>query len=390
MLTKATTIRIFFFAAALCAGAVFMQHLGQTSMRIQKSVSDSTHPIITSKLFGPVASGTIYTTLINLNELEKSLPITTPYIIELSASGTIVHAKQVSDIAIDYVPGKDGGSTLGRFVGPGAIKSGWYQVRNDQREVQSRLTIQDNSNTDVHGITHLENGNYIVPSYKMHIDEGGSVLQSFLIEEQTPQGEVVFVWDSINHVSLTEASYTEVREYWIENDINNYFHGNSVAEAQDGNLLISGRHVNMVIKIDRYSGEVLWRLGGKLSDFVFVDDPRGGFSHQHSVSQLSNGNILLYDNGNLNETQISRVVEYKIDETTKTATLVWSYTDGRFTYATGSVQRLSNGNTFIGWGLERTGMSSTSPRMTEVNPEGKVVMHIYTPDDSGFYNAFKY
>jgi outer membrane protein assembly factor BamB len=200
---------------------------------------------------------------------------------------------------------------------------------------------------------------------------------------------VVFSWDSIDHIDLTEADFIEQREWWIKNNINDYFHGNSVAEAVDGNLLISGRHTNSIIKIDRTSGAVLWRLGGTKSDFTFIDDPEGGFSHQHSVHQLPSGNILLYDNGNQNPRQISRVVEYAIDEVTKTARLVWSYSDGRFTYATGSVQRLKNGNTLIGWGLERDRQRATVPRITEVNQAGVVMMQIYFPDYSGLYNVFK-
>jgi hypothetical protein len=83
------------------------------------------------------------------------------------------------------------------------------------------------------------------------------------------------------------------------------------------------------------------------------------------------------------------VAEYDIDEKNKTARLVWSYTDGRFTYATGSVQRLNNGDTLIGWGLEVTGLRSDVPRITEVNASGTVVMNIYFPDRSGLYNVFK-
>jgi len=130
-------------------------------------------------------------------------------------------------------------------------------------------------------------------------------------------------------------------------------------------------------------------LGGKDSDFIFYNDPLLGFNHQHSVTQLPNGNILLYDNGNLHNPPQTRVVEYKLDEKTMTATLVWSYgIPGRFTYAAGSVQRLPNGHTLIGWGIEDI-MDNNKPRITELDENGGVVMNIYFPDNVGFYSAYK-
>ena len=249
--------------------------------------------------------------------------------------------------------------------------------------------VKNNPDTDIHGITKLKNGNFIIPRYKMNIDSSGHKVESFVIEEQSKGGQVLFTWDSLNHVSLDEANFTEQRSVWKEQNINDYFHGNSVAETLDGNLLVSGRHVNEVLKIDRATGEVLWRLGGRKSNFTFIDDPENGFSHQHSVRELPNGNILMFDNGNLRDKPYTRVVEYKLDEVNKKATLVWSYNDGRFCLAAGSVQRLPNGNTLIGWGIEVNRMKDSIPRITEVDNTGKVVMQIYYPDQSGLYNAFK-
>lgn len=342
-----------------------------------------------SEVFGSVAPGTIYTTLINMAELEPNLATSTPYTVELSATGTLVYVEQVSATAIDYQPLTPDLFSLGIFQEYTPVTRGWYEFRNATRQVIARLKIVDNENTDVHGITYLKNGHVIVPSYKTHIEESGAEIQSFLLEEQTLSGEVVFTWDSFDHIPLSESDFIEQREYWLTNHINDYFHENSVTEAVDGNLLISARHTNTIYKIDRSSGVVIWRLGGHQSDFTFVDDLGNGFSHQHSIHQLPNGHILLYDNGNLHSPKVTRVAEYELDEKTKTARLVWSYTDGRFTYATGSVQRLPNGNTLIGWGLEVNGLRGDVPRITEVTSSGEVVLQIYFPDNSGLYNVFK-
>lgn len=346
--------------------------------------------LVRANVLGPVATGTIYTTLLNLNDLQTDLPVSQPYLATLSATGTVLSLQPVIYDAIDYQPYADGTYTIGHFFGDNPIKQGWYELHDRTGKIRTTLYMRDNPNTDVHGITKLRNGDFIIPSYKMHYQSDGSRVQSFVLEEQRPDGTVVFTWDSLDHVPLTAKTDHELRTYWKEQHINDYFHGNSVAEMDDGNLLVSGRHVDALYKIDRHTGKVIWQLGGKASDFTFVDDPKHGFSHQHSVRVLPNDHILLYDNGNGHTPQRTRVVEYALNEHAKTARLVWSYSDGRFTYAAGSVERLDNGNTLIGWGLEAVPrMSSTTPRITEVSPDGKPVLQIYFPDDSALYNVFK-
>jgi hypothetical protein len=50
----------------------------------------------------------------------------------------------------------------------------------------------------------------------------------------------------------------------------------------------------------------------------------------------------------------------------------------------GSIERLSNGNTVIGWG------STGSPAITEVHPDGTVALDVQFPDSIVSYRAFKY
>lgn len=372
-----------FLAAASVFLAVFF--LSKT----QEIAQYSDKPNIRAEVYGAVYPGKMYTTLINLQKLESVWASSTAYAVTLSPEGNVIDYRQTENTYIDYQKYSDGSYTLGNFSGETSDKTGGYDLFDTTNTLVHTFTVQNNPDTDVHGVTKLSNGNFIIPSYKMNVDSDGNKIEFFVIEEQTPTGEVVFTWDSINHIGLDEATFTEERQHWKQEKINDYFHGNSVAEALDGNLLLSGRHVNEVVKINRKTGEVMWRLGGVQSDFTFLNDPENGFSHQHSVTQLSNGNILLFDNGNLRSTPYTRVVEYRLDEKNKTATLVWSYSDGRFCVAMGSVQRLPNGNTLIGWGIEINKMKDNIPRITEVDSSGKVMMQIYYPGNSGLYNVFK-
>ena len=73
-----------------------------------------------------------------------------------------------------------------------------------------------------------------------------------------------------------------------------YFHLNSIDVDTDGNLLVSARNTSTIYKVDRKSGEVLWRLGGMKSDFAV--DPAASFAYQHDVRRRPDGTITIFDN----------------------------------------------------------------------------------------------
>jgi hypothetical protein len=167
-----------------------------------------------------------------------------------------------------------------------------------------------------------------------------------------PDGSTEFEWNAWDHLTFDE---------WIEPPrpdpgsatSRDFDHPNSLAFDRDGNYLVSFRNTAQVMKIDAVTGRVIWRLGGSRNDFTTTGDPFGGFSAQHSATILSNGNLLLYDNGTSHEPPETRAVEYALDLAGLTATMVWEFrrVPPIYTSVVGSVQRLHNGNTFIGYGL---------------------------------------
>jgi hypothetical protein len=191
-----------------------------------------------------------------------------------------------------------------------------------------------------------------------------------MFQEVTPDQQVVFQWNSWDHFQYDESVYAF--------ETQDYAHLNSIALDHDDNWLLSSRGFSQVLKIDRTTGAVIWRLGGISSDFTFVNDPYDGFCGQHTAQRLDNGHILLFDNARDCLPEIfgsrpdrSRAVEYALDEGDMTAEVVWSYErDGAVAASQGSVQRLSNGNTMIGWG------SGPNVLATEVTAEGEVAYEL--------------
>ncbi|MBX3012409.1 MAG: aryl-sulfate sulfotransferase [Caldilineaceae bacterium] len=192
---------------------------------------------------------------------------------------------------------------------------------------------------------------------------GGPVdgtLIDIVIQEQNAAKQVVFEWRGSDHIPITDT-YESFTDGLVD-----YLHTNAMAVDRDGHLLISSRNTSEITKINRQTGAVIWRLGGKSNQFTFTNDP--GFWRQHDIRRQANGNLTLFDNGNEHTPPHSRAVEYAIDETAKTITRVWQYPPdtSEYSFIMSNAQRLPNGNTLIGWGDQ--------PKMTEVRPDGTIAL----------------
>ena len=193
-------------------------------------------------------------------------------------------------------------------------------------------------------------------------------------------GKLVFEWRSDTHVPLAQ-SYLKLTSPALAWD---YFHLNAVSvDPTDGNLIISGRNTWAVYKLDRSSGKVIWQLGGKASDFKL--GPGANFAFQHDVRRSADGSITLFDNegGPPNEASQSRGLFLSVDEVHRTANLLHQYDHSPpvLTQALGSVQKLSDGHVFIGWG--------ESSYFTEYGANGEVVLDGHLAGDTECYRTFK-
>ena len=208
--------------------------------------------------------------------------------------------------------------------------------------------MQSVPTTDFHDAVLLPGGGRILMAYFRNPATG--TLESRL-EEVDATGKVVLTWNSADHITAADS---------LTRPLGDDAHLNSIEVMADGNLLLSFRHLSQVMKIDRKTGDVLWRLGGRRSDFTFPDDPLGGPCAQHTARELANGDIQIFDNGaelttmtvdkmcpdpadpegDRIERGASRVTVYHLDETAQTASLVDEHPVGGFSQFAGSAQRL--------------------------------------------------
>jgi hypothetical protein len=185
---------------------------------------------------------------------------------------------------------------------------------------------------------------------------GGKIWADYLAE-LTRDGRIVWEWRTWDHLLPADYPITVP-----QNERSEWTHGNAVVETSDGNLLVSFRNVSTIVKIDRRSGDVLWKLGAPT------------LSGQHAPAPLPNGNILIFDNGptRLDQTfPFSRVIE--VNPVSKE--VVWKYQDPNpesfFSDRISNAQRLPNGNTLINEGM--------FGRFFEVTPAAEVVWEYVNP-----------
>ncbi len=210
----------------------------------------------------------------------------------------------------------------------------------------------------------------------------GRVLEGVAQEIDVASGEVLFEWHSIEHVDPGESYMTPVDDPANRFD---YFHINSIEEDADGNWIVSARRTSAIYKIDRQTGEVIWRLGGKKSDFRMGEG--AAFNYQHDARRRPDGAITLFDNHSFYENGVqtgrSRGLALEVDEGAMTASLAQEYVGGSEDMADtqGNMQTLPNGNVFVGWGSE--------PYLSEYDGEGNLLFNANFDPWAESYRAFR-
>ena len=267
-------------------------------------------------------------------------------------------------------------------------------------EIASDIHVVDPLNkTDVHDFHVRPDGDYLLLAYeparrdlRFINDDFPDVSQTLgrrervedsAIQLRTPDGTAapLFTWNSWDHMAIEDCIHTRLRP--------EYAHVNSL-DWFDGDIVAGFRGCSKILRIDRDTGDVVWRVGlsnrsraeweaGETSQadrgpapLDFVNDPVGGFCGQHGAQMLDNGtNLLVFDNGypcvtktgtteTIRETEnhtVSRAVEYTLDLDNDEAVFQRQHRlpEGRVTGAAGHVAPLDNGDWLISWGRHPPG-----------------------------------
>jgi len=256
-----------------------------------------------------------------------------------------------------------------------------------------------------HDFAYLPNGHWIVLAnlVKPYTDLPGhpgttQVIGDALIDLDA-NWNPVWVWNEFDHLDVNRHPM----------DFPDWTHTNAVVYLpDDGNLLVSMRHQNWIVKVDYRNGEgqgsILWRLGAE-GDFQLLNgsDPQDWFYAQHAPTFQTDKTtgrftLAIFDNGNdrvqpagcgepgLPTCLHSTIPVLDVDEQAMTATLKFhqAIPAEQYSFFGGSTTRLANGN--LEYDLCAEPGYTGIVREVTMNAEAKTVWEM-TVSHSNLYRA---
>lgn len=262
-------------------------------------------------------------------------------------------AKDVSDFRVQTYQGKPV-LTWWRGRAPGGVGGGYYVIYDSTYHKIAQVRAGRGLIGDLHEFRITPRDTALITVYKRRPADlravggprDGQIFDGIVQEVDIASGRVVFEWHSWPRVGVKE-SYAQL----LDGRPYDYFHINAVEPESNGNLLVSARNTHTLYEIDRRTGRILWRLGGKHSSFRMGPGTR--FAWQHDARRLPDGTISLFDNSATPPVaKFSRVLFLSIDTQTKRVTLLRSFRHPRGLLAPfeGNAQMLPDGHVFVGWG----------------------------------------
>jgi hypothetical protein len=294
------------------------------------------------------------------------------------------HGTAVTDLKVQSLFGKP---VLTWWEGRFALGWGYgrYKVLDSSYRELADIGPRNGYLSDLHDMQLTDRGTALVLAYdrvKRDLRFAGGVKHGFVMDNVVQEvdlatGLVLFEWHSLGNIKLLDSrTRPEGPGSW------DYFHLNAVEVDTDGNLIISARNTCALYKLDRTTGDILWQLGGRGSDFKMGRGAR--FCFQHDVRRVGPGLLSMFDNsaGPPVLRKQSRAITLAVDESARTVRLRHAYHHGLLSLNQGSVRVQSNGNVFVGWG-------GAAPVFSEFSPGGRLLLDGRLTAGKGNYRAIR-
>lgn len=297
--------------------------------------------------------------------------------------GRVVWFKPVETVAINFrrqtYLGKPVLTWWEGTISQQGIGEGELVIVDDTYTEVARVQAGNGYKVDVHEQLLTPQGTLLLTAYDtVPVDVGSAAafptLDSIVQEVDVKTGAVLFEWHSLEHVPIADSYAPLVAPF-------DYFHVNSIDVDLDGNLLVSARNTSAIYKLDRTTGRILWRLGGRSSDFTLGPGVR--FMYQHDARGHADGTLTLFDDGPGPSSEQARALRLGLDLQAMHAIVLQQYTHPTplDVSAMGNAQLLEGDAVLVGWG--------TQPYLTEFGPGGDVRLDAKFTGDAWNYRAFR-
>lgn len=280
---------------------------------------------------------------------------------------------------------------------PGA----YYTILDQHYNIIKRITARKGFTSDLHEFIITKRNTALFTAIKQVPADltpyggpkDGYIDDCSIQEVDLETGRLLFFWNALTHINpgdsmIPASSAAESNNVW------DCYHINSIDEGPDHSLLISMRNMWAIYKINKGNGDIIWQLGGKQSDFTVGRD--ADFSWQHDARYRSYNRISMFDDAccasSTSPPQCkSHGLILELDFCTMTAKAVRKYFHFPALYvpSQGNVQKLSNGNQFIGWGQEPYLSEYAEDGNTITDPYLNFLYDVSFPNKNMSYRAFK-
>ncbi len=248
---------------------------------------------------------------------------------------------------------------------------GEYTLLNDHYQFVAHIGAGNGLHADFHELQITKQGTALIGAYDpvyMDLGHGRQVVFDYVVQEVDFQhgNKVLFEWHALDHVAMSQShSAAQSSEPY------DWFHGNSIAQDNDGNILVSSRNTWVVYKINKATGKVMWELGQPnhaTAQFRLSGSKLGWFCYQHDARSNPDGSYTVYDDGGGGPgcNHPARGMLFHLNVAGKVATLVrgFRHSPDIYTTFTGSMRTQSNGDALVGW--------ANMPQVTEFGADGRL------------------
>jgi len=278
-----------------------------------------------------------------------------------------------------------------------------YYILDDTYQVIATLSARNGFTSDIHEFLLTPRNTAIFLATKtisMDLTSYGGpqngFVQDFSIQEvDLSTNELIFFWDAIDHIPFTD-SYEPASSAVDSGNVWDVYHMNSVGLTDvETDIVASSRNAWTVYRIHKPTGNIVWRLGGKQSDFTI--EPGGEFSWQHDARFFSGNVVTLFDDNCCESSTIppgtpyahGLVLQLNLSDMTATPITTYFHDPNINVSSQGNVQSLANGNKFIGWGQSQYYSEFAGAGNTEGDPSVNFLYEVSMPGNNYTYRAYR-
>ena len=207
-----------------------------------------------------------------------------------------LNTRGVTDFRVQKYRGKPVLTWWRGHVSNVGVGDGWYVIYDTSYSPVAEVRPGNGLVGDVHEFLITPRNTAVFTVYhRLPVDlssvggpKKGKVWDGIVQEVDIETGHVLFEWHSYPQVGVKESyAPPPPAKAGAKAPPYDYFHINSIDVEPDGNFLVSARNTHTIYEIGRKTKKVLWRLGGKKSDFAMGTGTT--FAWQHDARRQEIG-----------------------------------------------------------------------------------------------------